>query len=114
MTMSAGARRHLVRLQIAAGQTPDGEGGFVDDWDDLQPAEVYASIVPATARELGRYFAGTVLATASVLVTVPYHPGVTANTTRVRFGARVLRVLGFADPEERHIETIMACQELVA
>lgn len=113
MTTSAGARRHPVRLQKSIDQVPDGEGGFKDDWADLEPADVMAAIVPATARDLERLMAGTVIASASHVVTLPFHRGVTANTTRVLYGSRVFKVLGFADPEERHIETVCACQEIV-
>ena len=111
MTTSAGARRHLVRLVDTSRPDPDGEGGYTEDGVPLHPSEVMAAIVPATARELARVMAGTVIASASHLVTMPFHPGVTTQT-RVLFGARRFAVLGVANPEERNIETVAACQEV--
>lgn len=112
MTVSAGARRHLIHLQVSAEPAPDGEGGYTDDWTDLPPSPVMAAILPATARDLERLMAGTVVSNASHIVTFPFHPGVTTKA-RIRFGARTFNVTGVANPEERNIETVCACQEIV-
>ena len=58
----------------------DADGGFVDTYTPLDPPDAFAAIVPVTARDQERAFAGTVLATATHEITVPYHPGVTIET----------------------------------
>jgi head-tail adaptor len=105
--------RHKVRLQNPGPPVSDGEGGYTQSWTDLTPATWDCSIDPATARDLERVTAGTTLATASHVVRGRYHPGIT-TATRILFGARTLYVNGVANPEERNVETIALCQEIVA
>jgi head-tail adaptor len=111
-TTSIGQRRHLVSFQNPGASVPDGDGGSVSSWYTLTPPTAYAKIKPATAKDLERVAAGTVLATASHVVTFPYHPGVT-TVTRIVFGARVFSVTGVSNPEERNVETICVCVELL-
>lgn len=91
---------------------PDGDGGFTQSWTDLVPPALYVSIAPATARDLERVTAGTVLSTASHIVTAPYHPQITTKT-RILFNGRVFSVTGVSNPEERSVELILACVEIV-
>lgn len=107
--MRAGTLRHLITLQTPAS-APDGDGGFTDTWTDL--ATVWASIVPATARDLERVVAGTVQSSATHLVTIRYLAGVTTKT-RVVFGSRLFSVTGVQNPEERNISLVLVCQEIV-
>lgn len=107
-----GQRRHFVSLQNPGAAVPDGDGGYTQAWTALDPAEMYVSIVPATAKDLERVTAGTVLSMASHVVTGPYHSGVTTKT-RITFGTRTLNVLGVMNPEERNIETVMLAAEVV-
>jgi SPP1 family predicted phage head-tail adaptor len=106
----AGELRHLITLQTPSTATPDGDGGFTNTWTDL--ATVWASIVPATARDLERLVAGTVQSSATHLVTIRYLAGVTTKT-RVVFGSRLLSVTGVQNPEERNISLVLVCQENV-
>jgi len=76
------------------------------------PPELSVEIKPATAKDLERVAAGTVIATASHIVTGPYHAGVSTKT-RIVFGGRVFQVVGVSNPEERNIETIAVCVELL-
>lgn len=110
MTTSVGDRPHQVRLQNPGPAVPDGDGGFTQVWLDLVPATWSVKIAPATAADLERVTAGTVLATATHLVTGPYHPQI-STATRIVFGTRVFSVTGVSDPEERHSETICVCVE---
>jgi SPP1 family predicted phage head-tail adaptor len=84
--------------------------------DSLRPgqtlATVWASIVPATARDLERVVAGTVQSSATHLVTIRYLAGVTTKT-RVVFGSRLFSVTGVQNPEERNISLVLVCQESV-
>jgi SPP1 family predicted phage head-tail adaptor len=108
--MRAGELRHLITLQTPSTATPDGDGGFTNTWADL--ATVWASIVPATARDLERVVAGTVQSSATHLVTIRYLAGVTTKT-RVVFGSRLFSVTGVQNPDERNISLVLVCQESV-
>ena len=112
-TTAIGLRRHRVQLQSPGAAVSDGDGGVTQEWADLDPARVYAEIKPATAKDLERVASGTVISTASHVVTFPYHPQVSLST-RIIFGTRVFSVTGVSNPEERHVETICVCVELVA
>jgi SPP1 family predicted phage head-tail adaptor len=108
----AGKRRHRVRLENPT-LTTDGDGGYTDVWSLLSPGVVWASIEPATVSKLERVAAGTVQSSASHIVTMPYHSGVTTKT-RITFIGRTFTVAGVVNPEERNIETICICSEVVA
>jgi SPP1 family predicted phage head-tail adaptor len=111
-TVSGGARRHLISLANLGTPVADGDGSFTETATALSPATVWASVKPATAKDLERVASGTVLSTATHIVTMPYHAQV-STTTRIVFGTRSFNVTGVSDPEERHIETICVCVELV-
>jgi SPP1 family predicted phage head-tail adaptor len=106
----AGELRHLITLQTPSTAAPDGDGGFTNTWTDL--ATVWASIVPATARDLERVVAGTVQSSATHLVTIRYLAGVTTKT-RVVFGSRLFSVTGVQNTDERNISLVLVCQESV-
>lgn len=108
----SGDRRHRVTVQNPGPPVPDGEGGSTTTWVDANPYAVLARVTPATAVDLERVTAGTTLSQASMIVTMPYHPQVT-TATRIDFHGRTLYVKGVSNPEERNIETIALCQELV-
>jgi head-tail adaptor len=109
---AAGQRRHAVLLQNPGPPIPDGDGGYTQSWTDLTPSLVWVSLQPAYARDVEYLTAGTVGASATHIVTGPYHPGVTTQT-RVVFGTRVFSVTGVSNPEERNVEMILMCQEQV-
>lgn len=109
---SVADRPHRLRLQHPGDPVTDADGGFTQSWTDLAPAEVYGKVAPATARDLERLAAGTVISTATHLCTFPYHPQVT-TATRIVFGTRTFSVTGVSDPDERHVETICVCVELL-
>lgn len=109
-TAEAGVLRHYVRLENPGAAVPDGEGGFTQTFTRL--ADVWAQIMPATARDLERVTAGTALSTATHVVTIRYRVGVTTQT-RVIFGARIFQVTGVSNPEERNIELVLVCVEVV-
>lgn len=111
--MTIGAHRHLVLLQNPGPAVPDGDGNFTQPWEDLSPSTWYCAITPATARDLERVAAGTVLSTGMSIVTGRHHPGITTQT-RLVFNGRTLAVTGVGNPEERNIQTIAVCVEIVA
>lgn len=110
--LAAGTLRRLVRLENPGAPQPDGDGGYTETWEDLNPAVVSAGIELATVRNLERIAAGTVVSDATYIVTMHYHPGVTTKT-RVVMGPRTFQVTGVLNPEERNLTTIVLCTELV-
>ena len=109
---SIARRPHLVLLQNPGPAIADGDGGFTQTWSDLVPRSLYVSIAPATAADLERVARGTVLSAATQIVKGPHHPQITTKT-RILFGARQFEVTGVSNPEERNVETIAICVELV-
>lgn len=105
-------RLHRVTLQAPAAAVPDGDGGYTQGWTALDPPAIFVSIRPATAKDLERLAAGTVIATASHVITGPYHPQVT-TATRIVFGTRVFQVTGVSNPDEGGVEMILLCVELL-
>jgi head-tail adaptor len=91
---------------------PDGDGGSTQTWFDLAPATTSVKIAPATAVDLERVAAGTVLSTNMYIVTGPYHPQITTQS-RGLYNGRIFNVTGVANPEERNVETIAICVEVV-
>lgn len=110
--MDIGAIRHRVTLKNSS-PVPDGDGGFTEVLTTLTPATVWASIAPATARDLERVVAGTVESAATHLVRVRYHPGITTKT-RLLYGSRMLNVTSVQNTDERKIELVLVCEEVVA
>lgn len=108
-----GARRHWITLDAPVTVTADGDGGDVKTWAPLTPAGTWAAIVPATARDLERVAANTVTSTATHILTMRYHAGVTTQT-RVTFGTRVFSLTGVSTPEERNRDTVAVGVEQVA
>jgi head-tail adaptor len=112
--MDVGALRHLVTLENPGVDVPDGDGGYTQVDADLIPDQVWASIVPATARDMERVVANVaVQTTATHLVRVRYHPGITTQT-KVLYGTRVLYVTGIQNVDERNIELVLVCTERVS
>jgi SPP1 family predicted phage head-tail adaptor len=97
-----GEYRHVVTVQAPSGMVPDGEGGYTEGWTDLDPAKWDVSINPATARDLERVAAGTVITTATHIITGRYRSDVDTGT-RVLFKGRIFHLTGVRNPEERNI-----------
>lgn len=112
---SIGDRQHRITLENPSGQPvpePSGEGGFTQGYADLSPSAVYARITPATVSDLERLAAGTVIASASHVVSMPYHPDVN-TTTRIHFRGRTFYVQGVINVDEMNVETIALVNEQV-
>jgi len=109
---AVGTHRHLVTVQGPTAPVADGDGGSTVTWVNLVPPTWYCSIDPATARDLERVAAGSVISTASHIITGRYHPQITV-ATRIVFETRVFEVTGVSNPEEREIRTIVTAVELL-
>lgn len=110
---SVANKPHRVTLQNPFGPpVSNGHGGFTQPYVDLVPPAAQAAIRPAAARDLERITAGTVLSTATHIVTIDYRPQVTTQT-RILFHGRALHVTGVANLEERNVELELVCAEVV-
>ena len=95
--MAIGEYRHVAQFQTPTS-SPDGDGGVIETWVDLDPPWPVA-IQPATVRDLERQSAGTTVATATHIVRGRYRPDVTV-TARMLFDGRTFRITGVATPKE--------------
>lgn len=114
---SVGARIQRVTLQNPGPSVSDGDGGFTQQWVALTPGIVSAAIRPPTAQDLERLAAGTVIAHGQRVVTFPFHPQVT-TATRLLWTDPAGRdhhasVTGVDNPDERCVETVCLCVELL-
>jgi head-tail adaptor len=110
---SIAQRPHRVQLQNPGPPVPDGDGGYTQGWNDLDPPALWVAIEAATTAKLERFVSGaaSTVTTATHLVTGPFHPGVTTQS-RVLFGARELHVDAVNNVAERGIEMVLVCTEL--
>lgn len=111
-TTPISARHKRVTFQNPGPPVPNGDGGYTQSWTDLPPA-ADARIAPATQSALERLTAGTVITNATHVVTVPYRAGISTQT-RILVDGRVLNITSVQDPEERHVELLLVCQEAIA
>jgi len=110
--MTTDAYRHLVSVQRPGPGVPDGDGGTTTSWIDRAPLTWHCSIEPATAKDLERVAAGTVLSTATQIVKGRYRSDLTTQD-RLLFNGRQLSATGVSNPEERSIELVLVCVEVV-
>ena len=85
--------------------------GYTQSWVDLPPA-TFAHVAPATKASVEQIAQGTVVSMATHLVTIPYRTGLTTKSRFVVDG-RTLSVLGIYDENERHVELVLVCAEVV-
>jgi head-tail adaptor len=111
-TTPSGLRIHPVTFQNPGPAQPDGDGGWMQTWADCVPPTLQMAIVAASQTLLERESAGTVIATATHVMTGPYHPQVTTQTRAV-FEGRTFEVGHAIDREERHVEMVLVCTEQV-
>lgn len=109
-SFSSGRRPHPLKLQHPpVERSTDGDGNYVGDFSTY--AEPFGAVEPATAQRLERTFSSGAIASATHIVTLPFIQGVEVQD-RVLYHGRTFTVLGVADPEERHIELVLVCQEI--
>lgn len=110
---SVGDRPHRVTVQSPGPAISDGDGNSTLTWTDLVPPAWQVEIKPATAVDLERVAAGTVLSTNTYIVKGPYHAQITTGS-RLLFNGRQFSVTGVSNPEERNVETIVVAVEIVS
>jgi head-tail adaptor len=114
---SIGRRQLRIELSIPGPTIPDGDGGYTQAPVPLDPPAVYGAVRPATAADLERITAGTVIAQASYAVSIPFHPGVNTQTElRVEDPPRPPRrfaVVAVVNPDMRGSDLDLVCSEVV-
>jgi SPP1 family predicted phage head-tail adaptor len=113
MTVQAGKYRQIVTLANPGPAVSNGDGGFTQTPVPLVPGTMPCRVYRPSARDLERLRAGTSIATATHVVEMRYHAGVTTKTV-VTFKGRTLNVSDVIDVEERGIELNLLCVEVVA
>jgi SPP1 family predicted phage head-tail adaptor len=108
-TIGANAN-HRGMFQNPGPPIPSGTG-WIQSWTDLPPA-AFARITPATQASLEQIGAGTVIAQATHILTIPYRIGLTTKSRFVVDG-RTINVLGIYDTDERHAELTLVGAEIV-
>jgi head-tail adaptor len=103
-------RPHMITFENPGKPVPSGTT-FVTSYVDLPPYD-FAEIAPATARRLEQLSAGTVSGTATHILTTGYRTGLSLKS-RVRFENRIFNVIGIFDPNERHIDLVLVCAEVL-
>lgn len=107
-----GQLRHRVSLD-AYGQGPDGDGGYEEGWTPLDPPTVWAAIEPATTQNLEGVTGGVaVRAVATHVVTMDFHPALTISS-RVVFRGREFQIHAIQNVDERDVQLVCACSEVV-
>lgn len=114
--IAAGKLTHSVALE-APTRVLDPGGGYTETWAPLSPSPVPAAIDPATVASLEHVVANAVQSSATHIVTLRFHPGVTL-ASRVSFTDRagkvhVLTVKGMQNPEQRDRVLKLACEEVL-
>jgi len=114
---AVGDRPHRVTLQDPGEAMPDGVGGFTEGWSDLNPPAIYVRIQNASIADLERVTAGTVVTSATHIISGPYHPGVSTRT-RLRFidlqgRTRYFNVTGIGNRDERNVDMVLTCEERI-
>ncbi len=108
--MAIGDYRHVVQFQTPT-TVPDGDGGVVETWANLDPPW-HVAIQPATVRDLERQAGATTIATATHIIRGRYRPDVTVDA-RMVFDGRTFRIMGVATPQERKLELWLFAVETV-
>ena len=107
-----GLARHRVTLDEPGDPIPDPDGGWIETYTPLNPADWDCSIAQAAARTLESIGAGSLVAQATHVVRGRYHAGITTRT-RVTFHGRILSVIYVANIDERDLESALVCAEVV-
>ena len=109
---SRGQRRDVFTIQNPGVLVPDGSGGYTETPVVLAQT-IFGALLPASSVE--RQMPGVVTASASHLVTIDYLAGVTLTSTLILHdaleGDRTFAITNIADPENRHRELVLTCEE---
>jgi len=105
--MKAGKLRHRITIQQPV-EVRDSYGGVTVTWGTF--ATVNASVEPLRGQEL--WAAAAQQARVNTRIRIRYLASVSPKM-RVLFGTRIYLIDAVIDPEERHVEMQLMCQEWV-
>ena len=110
-----GSYRHRVTLDEPGPVVGDPDGGWVASWVPLDPSawDCAIEMPPARPRDMESIGGGTILAQATHLLKGRYHKGITTQT-RVTYKGRTMNVIYVANRDERDIESVLLCAEVIA
>lgn len=94
-------------------RTKDGRGGYTDSWAAISPSPVFASIEPATAGAMERLAGAGPQSSATHIVQLHYHSGISTKT-RVVYGSRYLYVRGVQNVDEDNVLSRLFCEERIS
>src|SRR5262245_7701235 len=116
-TINIANRPHRVRVQLPTAPVWDADTGMTHAWIDAQPPTLLMAIEPTSAQDLERVPSGTVVSSATHIISGPYHPQLTTQCRLLvengRAPQRVFSILGVESPEFRRIDVRLYCTEIV-
>lgn len=116
--MNIGALRHRITLLQPVEVEDAKKTGFTKTWDELAPWPVWAAQEPTGTRAAERLLGQQIVATSSVVWRLRYHRALGALSTpdqltcRVQHNTTTYAITGVVDVDGRHIEHLLACQEV--
>lgn len=108
-----GQDRERVTFETPGALVPDGDGGFIEDWEPLSPPTWFVRIRPATARDAERAAAGTILTHVSHVIHGRFHPQVTTQCRMTDHLGHVYQVTSVVSVEHRDREMELVADRLV-
>jgi hypothetical protein len=118
LSTAAGARSwYAITVTNPGARTPGVDGMYTQTPIAIVPSPLIGSVRDATPRDLERFVAGTVVSTASRLVVLPFHPGITTRSVlawKDRHGrTHTANVTGISNPDGREIDLVILAAEIV-
>lgn len=107
-----GHYRHTVTVESPTAGLPDAAGGWTETWTPLDPPTWDCAIQAASVRDLESIGANTVMAQATHLIRGRYHAGLTTQA-RLVFDGRIFHIVYLNNRDERQLETILVCAEII-
>lgn len=112
LVLDVSSQEHRLTLEAPGTPVPDGAGGYIETFAPLTPPEVWGAVEPMSQADLERVSGSTVEATATHLITLPFHPEVTVQT-RVTYHGRTFLVQSIRNVLERNVTLELTCEEVL-
>jgi len=107
-----GVRRAFVRVELQAPRPPRtrATGDYVDNW---QPSGALWAVAIQSAGGGERKQAATSIGQSTHTITGPYRTDVSIRARLVR-ESRVFNIVDVDDRDDRHVELVCRCQEVIS
>jgi hypothetical protein len=113
----SGQRTQEIAMTNPGTRQKNADGGYDVPRVPLSPPTAWAKLEVATPKALERTVADTTIGVATHVVTIPYHPQVTLKTDVAWIdragGQHHANVLGYSNPDQSAIETVMIIAEII-